>query len=75
MSRPCPACKTGAERRGLPFNGGGHLHESRDYPLLLHCNYCGRYFRPDEGGMVLVTITTRCLSQYHGVTSRPEART
>ena len=23
---------------------GGFLHESRDYPSLLHCNYCGRYY-------------------------------
>jgi len=41
MSRSCPACDQ-VHGKGE----GGHLHESRDYPSLLHCNYCGRYYRP-----------------------------
>jgi hypothetical protein len=46
MSRCCPACVQSAQRRQEQFDGG-YLHQSRDYPSLLHCNVCGAYYRPD----------------------------
>jgi hypothetical protein len=44
MTLPCPACVDGAQREGFEFDGG-YLHDSVEYAELLHCNFCGAYYR------------------------------
>lgn len=59
MSIECPNCKEAREQ--AEDAAEGWLHRSADYPPLLHCNCCGRYFR--KGDLALVEQVS--LPAYH----------
>ena len=48
MSLACRACEGAAKYDGREFDGG-YLHPSMDYPSLLHCNFCGAYYKLERG--------------------------
>lgn len=62
MSRPCPQ---GSARCN------GYLHPSRDYPSLLLCNFCGRYYARQGGTHTLRLIEHERLSGFREAPLQP----
>jgi hypothetical protein len=60
VSRPCPQGAARCE---------GYLQPSRDYPSLLHCNFCGRYYAREQGTHTLRLIEPSRLSEWREVQS------
>jgi hypothetical protein len=66
VSPRCPACVQGAKLQRVEFNGG-YLSQSRDYVDLLHCNFCGDYFKRMPHPMPLRRVPAAELREHRRV--------